>query len=312
MSPRKKLKRWLVYILARSLIGLWNLLPLGLALSMGRLLGRLGYYVASGPRNRAQRQMVSALEIDETKAKEITQALFVHCGMLAVELAMLPRIHPNLVDYVQFSEIDKGLLAKALEKRRGVIIVSAHLGNWELLAQRMVAAGFASSTLARLNPNPYLGQWIVQQRASFGLNVIDRSDPGAARSVLSALKQNHLVGFLIDQDTRVQSRHVPFFGRPASTPIGAAQFALRQDIPVFAMFMQREQGKHRISVQEIGLEKYKSRSKEEGIKALTAEMTKHIENAVREHPSEWMWFHERWKTQALLSDEQKGNKVIPS
>ena len=130
--------------------------------------------------------------------------------------------------------------------------------------------------------------------------------------LLAALKKNHLVGFLIDQDTRVQSRHVPFFGRLASTPIGAAQCALRQDIPVFAMFMQRKDDKHQISVQEIPLEQFKARPKEEGITALTAEMTKHIEQAVREHPSQWMWFHERWKTQALLSDEQKGNKASPS
>ena len=215
----------------------------------------------------------------------------------------------TLNSYVHLNPEDQEKINQALEEKKGAIIVSAHLGNWELLAQRMVSAGFPSSTLARLNPNPYLGKWIVRQRARFGLNVIDRSEANAARRVLTALNENHLVGFLIDQDTRVQSKHVPFFGRPASTPIGAAQFALRKDIPVFTAFMSREKKGHRITLRRIPLEEFKSQSKDDAILSLTAEMTADIEKAVRESPEQWMWFHERWKTPLLLSDAQKGKQV---
>ena len=310
MPPRKRLKRWLVYVLARGVIGLWNILPFPFAFWLGKILGRVGFYCVLGPRARAQKQMAEALNLTPRESRRCTKELFEHCGMLAVELAMLPRLHSRLTEYVYFSKEDESEVAAALKKGKGAVVVSAHLGNWELLAQRMVVAGFSSSTLARLNPNPYLGHWIVRQRASFGLNVIDRSETNAARRVLGAFKKNHLVGFLIDQDTRVQSTHVPFFGRLASTPIGAAQFALRRNIPVFAMFVHRENRRHRIVMKTIPVEEFHEKPEPDQIKALTAEMTRHIELAVREHPSQWMWFHERWKTQALPSEPQNGNKSV--
>jgi len=296
----KRIKRWCVYVLARVLIGLWNILPFTFALWVGRQLGRFSFYLAKGPRIRAQEQMTESLKLNPEDACRETKALFEHCGMLSVELAMLPRLHPRLTEYVFFSDEDQSVVARALEEGKGAVIVSAHIGNWELLAQRMVEAGFSSSTLARLSPNPYLGKWIVRQRSRFGLNVIDRSEAKAARSVLAAFKKNHMVGFLIDQDTRVESMHVPFFGRLASTPVGAAQFALRRDIPVFSMFALREKTGLRIIVKKIHTNQFRTMPSKEGIKALTAEMTKHIERVVREYPSQWMWFHERWKTQPLL------------
>ena len=250
--------------------------------------------------------MMEALSIEAPEAKRKVNSLFEHCGMLAVELAMLPRLQGRLADYVQLKEEDRKTLSQALEAEKGAIIVSAHLGNWELLAQRMVIAGFGSSTLARLNPNPYLGRWIVQQRSRFGLTVIDRSESGAARKVLGALKNNHLFGFLIYQDTRVESVHVPFFGRLASTPSGAAQFALRKNIPVFAVFCHRVGSGHEISLSRISTEDLPGETDNARIKALTAEMTKHIENAIRAHPSQWMWFHERWKTKDVAVSGPKG------
>jgi KDO2-lipid IV(A) lauroyltransferase len=293
---RKRIKRYLVYALARCLIAAWCLLPLNFALLLGRGLGRVAFYVAGPPRRRAITQMMSALMIDKAEAQSKTKNLFEHCGMLAVELAMLPRLHNHLIEYVQLDQEDELALAKALSNEKGAIVVSAHLGNWELLAQRFVVAGFGCSTLARLNPNPYLGRWIVEQRARFGLDVIDRSDAAAARRVLTAFKKNHLVGFLIDQDTKVASVHVPFFGRMASTPTGAAQFALRKGVPVFAVFAHRQARGHRLTVTQILTDVLPEADEQARIRALTAEMTKHIEAAVRDHPDQWMWFHERWKT----------------
>jgi len=239
------------------------------------------------------------MSYSESEASDIVQQLFRNCGLLAVEMACLSKIYRQIQNYVRVDESDLTVLKNELLKNRGAVIVSAHIGNWELLAQRMVAADIPSSVLARMNPNPYLGKWIVEQRQRSGLEVIDRQDPKAARKVFAALKKNRIVGFLIDQDTKVKSDFVPFFGRQASTPRGAAQFALRNDTPTFFMYSCREVKGHRIKVQPVSLKPYFTMPREDGIRALTGDLTVLIENAVREHPDQWMWFHERWKTQPL-------------
>ena len=306
MTRYKKAKRYLVYIIARIFLSFLSLFPLRLSLRIGALIGALAKYVAHKPRNTARKQIQESLAYSPSEADTTVHNLFKNCGLLAVEMACLPKIYKDIQNYVFVEDEDLEAVRRGLSMNRGAVIVSAHIGNWELLAQRMVAANMPSTVLARLNPNPYLGKWIVEQRQKSGLEVIDRQDAKAARRVLAALKKNRIVGFLIDQDTKVKSSFVPFFGREASTPVGAAQFALRNESPTFFMYTFREAKGHRIFVQPVPLEPYLGMHREDGIRLLTAHFTGLIENAVREHPDQWMWFHERWKTQPLPEPAVQG------
>ena len=297
MRLSKRIKRWTVYAGARLLAALWLALPLSWALALGRLVGAVAHLVALKDRRRAERQMVEALGISEAEAHRNVRALFAHLGMMVAEIVWLPRLGQRLTHYVRIRGGDLAVLRAALDEGRGVILISAHLGNWELLAQRVVREGIDSVTIARANPNPYLGAWLARRRQAGGLGVIDRGDPSAARNILATLKRGAILGFLMDQDTRVQSTFVPFLGRPASTPVAPAQLALRRDVPVIAAFIERVDSGHEIRLARVSLEGIEGRTRDDRINAATARMTEVIEGAVRKTPEQWVWFHERWKRQ---------------
>ncbi len=297
LPPWKRRKRWLVYLLARAAAAPWSLLPLGLALALGRLIGRLAHPLAWSARKTACTQLEQALGVAPAEAPRRCRALFVHVGALAAELICLPRLLPRLADYVALDDASRAALHAAVAEGRGVVMVTAHLGNWELLAQRVVAEGLDGVTVARENPNPYLSRWLGSRRGLAGLEVIDRGDPRSARRILAALKRGAILGLLIDQDTRVQSTFVPFFGRPARTPIAAAQLALRRDCPVLMAFIHRRpEGGHQLEVSRLPLDDLPEGPAEARVQALTARMTAAIEAAVRARPEQWVWFHRRWRT----------------
>ena len=285
----KRAKRWLVYLLARSAALLLLLLPLPVVLAIGRGLGDLVYLFDRRGRRRALSQIRRSLAVDPEEAERIARACYLSIGMVAVEIAVLPRIRRRFEEYVQLPEEDLVLLREAYAEGRGVVFVTGHLGNWELLAQRILRSGFEGATVAREAPNRFIGRWLVEQRRKGSLETINRGDPKAARKILSALKRGALLGVLLDQDTKVQSVHVPFFDRLAATPIAAAQLALRRDAPVIAGFITRTERGHRVQLTRVNV----SHLDPEGATALLTEI---IEGAIRAHPEEWVWFHDRWKT----------------
>ncbi len=291
----KRARRWLVYALARGLVALLLCLPLGWVLALGRAFGRFAFRIARRERQRAVAQLTEMLRLQPLEAQQLARQSFESMGMIAAEVAWLPRLRPRLADYVRLATESEALLNQALAEGKGALFITGHVGNWELLAQRIVA-GRGGATVARSAPNPYLGAWIVQRRAVGGLQTIERGDISAARRMLEVFKRGALLGVLIDQDTKVPSVHVPFFGRPAATPRGATELALRKQIPVLVGFVRREAWGHRLTVERIDLQPYLDLPREDAVVALTAQLTLKIEAAIRASPAEWVWVHERWKT----------------
>jgi KDO2-lipid IV(A) lauroyltransferase len=284
-----------VFQLARLGAGLIALLPIRWALALGRSLGRVARRFDGEGRRRAERQLVERLGVSEAEARRLSVAVYENAGMIAAEIAQQPRLSTRLADYVALGEEDRRILQAASEPGRGVIFVTGHVGNWELLAQRVALEGFDAVTLARGAPNPFLGAWIVERRRRGGLATINRGDPRAARDMLSAMKRGALLGVLLDQDTKVPSIHVPFFGAPASTPVAAAELALRRNAPIVTGFIRRRPDG---AGHEVRLERFdapESGDKAERVEAVTAALTKRIEDAIRASPAEWVWFHARWK-----------------
>lgn len=293
---RKRAKRWLVFQLARFGAALIGALPIRWALALGRFVGRVARRLDSTGRRRAEAQLLERLGVDAAEARRLSVGVYENAGMIAAEIAHLPRLAKRLDAYVTLEDEDRRLLEVASEEGRGVIFVTGHLGNWELLAQRIAQAGFDAVTLARGSPNPYLGAWVVERRKRGGLATINRGDPRAARDMLSAMKRGALLGVLLDQDTKVPSVHVPFFGAPASTPVAAAELALRRNAPIVTGFIRRRDDG---VGHEVRLARYDApegpEDKAARVEAITADLTRRIEDAIRASPTEWVWFHARWK-----------------
>ena len=120
------------------------------------------------------------------------------------------------------SERGSQVLDEALEGGRGVIFVTGHVGNWELMAAALASLGYPIHTVAKRSYDPRFTEMIEQTRADFGVRAIYRGDAGAAAAMIRVLRKNGVLGFLIDQDTDVPSVYAPFFGRAAKTPSGPA------------------------------------------------------------------------------------------
>jgi Kdo2-lipid IVA lauroyltransferase/acyltransferase len=314
VPQHKRIKRSIRSVVLRALIRILVLLPLRPAFAVATLFGRAGWALA----RRTRRQMLAHLEIafPEKTAREraaIGRASLVHLARVAAEVATLRSYRARLRDHVRFAPAAEELLREVVQRRRGVVFVAGHLGNWELMAQR-VAADHPSATIARAGNDPALTALVGRFRAEGEVETLWREDSGTARAMLRCFKQGKLLGILIDQDTRVQGVFVPFFGRPAFTPRGAADLALRFRVPVVVGWCRRRNpgaaGGHEIGLVEVPYDPDPS-DREAEVTKMTAACTAHLEAAIRASPAEWVWMHERWKTRRGSAAEATQAKAVP-
>jgi KDO2-lipid IV(A) lauroyltransferase len=296
--PLKRLKRWLRFQLVRGGLGLLSLLPLSVAQRLGEGLGAAGYRLAGRERRRALDSLAVAFPgRSRSEHAALARACFRHLGRMALELACIRQIDAQLTTFVAWPEEDRRVFAEAHARGKGVLLVTGHIGSWELLARRIVAGGFPeSASIAREASDPRMTALLEHFRRSGGLTTLWRGDPGVARAMLRTLRSGKALGLLIDQDTRVQSVFVPFFGRLAATPRAAADLALRTGAALLVAACPREDdGRYRLTVREVPVPG-DVEDREAAALALTATLNRHLEEAIRAHPEQWVWMHERWKT----------------
>ncbi len=286
----RQLKNTLIYYSTRAAVAFVGMTPKGLVAPLGRAFGGLAHRVAGRERDLARQQLARALERPE-RSKSVallTRGVFDALGESAVELCRMVG-NSGEPPPVVIPDAARRCLDEALEKGRGVVFVTGHIGNWELMAISLAEAGYPISTVAKESYDERFTRLIERHRRAKGVEAIYRGRPGAAAAMLRVLRDNRVLGFLIDQDTRVESAFVPFFGRAASTPVGAAAFAMRTDAPVVVGTISRNpQGTHTVNIEACPME--------EDVTASTAALTRALENRIRRHPSQWVWFHKRWRT----------------
>ena len=184
-------------------------------------------------------------------------------------------------------------LKAAVDRGRGVVMATAHMGNWELGGASVAVRGVPTDAVVQRQRNRLVDRNIVAAREKLGLGVIDRKK--ASKLVLPALKAGHLIGFVADQDAGRNGVFVPFFGHMASTHRGAALFALRADCPLFVgVTVRLPDGRYDCRTSEIDVDR--SGPLEEVITRMTAAFTARIEAEIRTAPEQYFWLHKRWKT----------------
>jgi len=268
-------------------------LPMPAALAVGRGLGTAAHALLATPRRLAVAHMGLAFpELDLATRRRLVRATFRHAGQAFAELSLFETILRR-PDYIRLEGVEA--LDTALARGRGAIAVTGHVGNWELLAAWAAAIGYPITVVVRRVNDLRFHSLIVRFRAAAGVEVLVRDDPRFVAAVADALRRNRVVAMLIDQDTRGAGVFVPFFGRPAHTPPGAALLALRARVPVVTVFIERRpEGGHLVRVSPVPAELPRGR---EGVRELTARLTAAIEAQIRRSPAEWVWWHERWRKQ---------------
>ncbi|MFP4650047.1 MAG: lysophospholipid acyltransferase family protein [Desulfobacterales bacterium] len=185
-------------------------------------------------------------------------------------------------------------LQAAMQEKKGVLVLTAHLGNWELLITAAGKIGLPISAIYRPMEFEPLDRFFRQLRSSSGASLFPKKM--AMRKVLRSLRDNKLVGILLDQNTGVSKGvFADFFGEPAGTNKGLALVARETGTPVVPMFLVRDNGFFRV-ICGPQLPRIKTRDKTKDIEASTRLYNKVIEDMIRLYPEQWFWVHRRWKT----------------
>ena len=312
---RKRIKRSIRSVLVRTALRLLALLPLAPALALGALVGRLAFHLAGRTRRLALRSLAQAFpERTEAERWALARQAFVELGRSALELAAIRAYDARLERYVELSP--PTLLQDVIARGKGMVFVTGHLGNWELLARRIARAGIPNAVIAKAGVDHGLNELAEQFRASGGVATLWRESSDTGRAIIRTFRQGKALGILIDQDTRVQGVFVPFFGRQAFTPRAAADLALRFGAPVVVGSIHRRGPRpgdgHRVEVTELPFAAEPPDREAEAVR-LTAACTAVLEEAIRRHPAEWVWMHERWRTRPSgeVPSEDTQAKAMP-
>ena len=294
--------RWSVTAIAEwglvaGLAELVNRLPESWAYALGEGAGRLACRLDRRHRTIAAQNLAAAFpgRYSPAELDRLAVAVFENLGRTAVDVARSDRLLSRSANTAVEWEGYEHLLA-ARARGKGVLVVSAHFGPWELLPPVWALRTDPANVVARPLDNPRLDDLLTAWRERGGTRMIRKRD--AVHAILQALRRGETAAILIDQHiSEREGAVVPFFGRPASTASAPALIALRSGAAVLpvAIVRQPERGRYRI---RIGAEIPVRRSGD--LKAdlveNTARFTAAIEAMIREQPEQWFWVHRRWKT----------------
>ncbi len=289
---REKLEFWLVLAVARFM----GRLPRWMARLFADLLAWCVYRLHGRLRRVGERNLGLALpELTGKERNFILRGVFRHLGWQLVEFCRMSRYTAeNTCHWMHTVGLDHYLAAKA--RGKGVLIVTGHLGAWELSSFYHSLMGYPMSMVARPLDNRPLDRFVNAIRCLHGNRVLPKDD--FARGLLTAMRQGETVGILMDTNmTPPQGEFVDFFGVKACTGTGVARIALKTGAAVLPGFMLWENSERRY-ILHFGQELAFTRSgdTQADILAATQLSTHAIESWIRRYPDQWLWIHRRWKT----------------
>lgn len=273
----------------------WAWLPEGVAIRFGELTGLVAGSVLRIRRRDVDQHL--ALAFPERRRgwrDRVARASYAHLGReAAMFFRMAAWTRERIVDRVTFRGLEP--LRRAAETGKGAVLLTGHLGNWEVAGAAIAASGIALDVVGKGMANRRFEADVFETREKLGMRVIEMSD--APKGVLRALGEGRVVAILGDQNAHKRGVFVPFFGRQAATARGPALFAIRTGAPVFVGVALRDPGwpqRYTVTIRQMNFRP--TGDVEADTQSLLAEYTRELEDAVRQAPEQYLWQHRRWKT----------------
>ena len=290
------MRAFLEYWAVRLLVAGVGSLPRGTARALGAALGALAYRALPRLRRTGQQNLRMAFP-DKTEAArtEILRKVYRNLGWQLAEFCQMRHYTPaNTQSFLRYEGLEHFLAAKA--RGRGVLIVTGHLGAWELSSFYHSLMGHPMSMVIRRLDNPRVDAFVNRIRALHGNQVLHKDD--FARGLLASMRQGRAVGILMDTNmTPPQGVFVPYFGVLACTASGLVRVAAKTRAAVLPGFLLWHEEERRYVLtfgEELAMER--TGDDERDAIANTALCTATIEQYVRAYPDQWLWVHRRWKT----------------
>jgi KDO2-lipid IV(A) lauroyltransferase len=272
------------------------ILPLKWAMKAGELLGLLVFYLWGSRRriaieNLKNTLLFNAIIISEPVEK-IIKYNFKNLGRSFVEIIKIYHgFSKKIIDSVEIEGVENFNQAKS--KGKGILIVTGHCGNWELMAIAASVKLSGITIVARPINNPYINRMIENVRVRYGNSVIYKQ--GALKPIIQKFKDNGCVGILMDQAVIPDEGYVvDFLGRGAWTTKMPALLARKTGTAVLPAFINRTKEGHRIKIYP-EIELSNNNNREDAIKEDTIKFSYFVEKYIRDYPAEWLWIHRRWK-----------------
>ena len=298
VRTRKKLKRAGEVALVETLFGLARLVPRRMGSAAFASLGSLAGRAFERDRRRAVDNLAVAFPEAPAPVRE------------ALARASFRALGRNIFEALRLTGMSQAQVRERVERvdgmehfldahnaGQGVIVITGHIGCWELLPAYFVNIGYTVSVVARRMKSERLNAKLVAMRASVGVTSLDRDEN--PRRMIEPLRRGEILGVLIDQHTSVAGTYVPFFDRPAFTPTAVAKIALASRAAIVPMGIYRARdGRHVVRVAPaIQVDAIASRSsnKDAAVHAITSECSLAVERLIRLDPTQWVWFHHRWR-----------------
>ncbi|MCX7806306.1 MAG: lysophospholipid acyltransferase family protein, partial [Planctomycetota bacterium] len=298
-AMRKRIRHFLVkltitYWVVVFLAWLLRTLPERLALWLGRTFGGLFYYLNFRHRPVCLANLRIAFpEKSEAERRKIARACYRHIGQSVAEFARFPKIDGNNI-HKYLDRENMHIVDGLLKEGRGVIAVTGHIGMWEMTGFGTSCMGYPLDSVARPIDAPRINEFVEKLRRSRGQRIVNKQ--GAMIQILKSLKEGRIFGLLMDQKAGSDSLYVPFFGKPAPTLDIAARLHLRIGSPIIVATSYRTGKGFHHSMRIRGPLRFELTGDEkEDIRIITAACNAALEEAIREHPEQWLWMHRRWK-----------------
>ncbi|MHB0947739.1 MAG: lysophospholipid acyltransferase family protein [Gemmatimonadaceae bacterium] len=289
-------RHWAEYLALRGTVGALGALGIRRAGRAGAALGALGHHPFGIRRAVVEQQIAASFpEWPREQVERVSLESYRSLGTTSIEAAILGKLGaPDVL--AMFSGAEGWELVEGVARAgRGVLLVTGHLGNWELGGAYLAARGVPIDAITRHMENPLVDGYITRTRQRLGIRVVP--DEAAVRQVPRAIRDGRSVAMLVDQGAvGLASTWVPFFGRDAKTPRGPAVFAMRLDAPVvFGCALREPDGRYRMYLEPV--EVARTGDREADVDRTVAAYTAVLERWVRRAPGQYFWQHRRWKHQ---------------
>ncbi len=296
IKRRGIVRTYVEYAVAWAILKSVSLLPRSLAIRAGLAVGALAQLALPHLRRHAEINLRLAFpELDERERRRIKRGSFRNLGRLLGEISQFPRFNrDHITSIVEYEGLENYL--DAVAQSRGVILLTGHIGAWELSVFAHSIYGHPMSFLKRSVDNPLVERLAESYRARYGNRSIDKK--GSVREVLKTLKSGGVVGVLADlNSSREEGVFCDFFGVQACTTAGVATLAMRTGAVVLPGYLvwDEESRIHRLHF-EPPVETINTGNQKEDVLVNTQRYTKVMESIIRRHPDQWLWIHRRWKT----------------
>ena len=287
----------LEFIAVWSLVKLLGLPPRSIARALGAGVGKLARVLTPRLRRAGHRNLQLAFpQKSEEEREQILRKLYRNLGWLLAEFCQMPHYTPKqTARFIRYDGLENYL--KARDQGKGVLILTGHLGAWELSSFYHSLMGYPMSIVIRRLDNPLVDRLVNHIRCLHGNHVLHKDD--FARGLLASMRRGDTVGILMDTNmTPPQGTFVEFFGHLACTASGMARVALKTGAPVVPGFLLWEEATQQY-VLRFGepLTLASTGDAEADAVTNTALFTRVIEDYIRQFPDQWLWVHRRWKTQ---------------